>query len=82
MEPNNFIDNKAQALYNVGSKTANNDEHAEVIRMADRPPLNDPSCKHKLVIDPTDRIGNFVAWMCRCGLGKFVPDGLDPNTVL
>jgi hypothetical protein len=63
-----FVDNKAQTVYNEKS-----DDVDEVIRMAGKTPLNDPNCEHEFVIDPTDVIGDAVAYVCHCGIGHFRP---------
>lgn len=69
MENDNFVDNSAQKVYDKVN------DADEVIRMAGKIPDNDPKCQHELVLDPTDRIGNFVAHVChKCGVGKFLPD--------
>ena len=55
----------------------------EIVKMDEQRPINDPTCEHVYALDPTDRIGNSVAWMCvkdKCGRGAFYPEGYDPNT--
>lgn len=61
----NEVDNTAKIVYN---------EDNEIIRMAGREPLNDPKCEHEFREDPTDTIGDKVAWMCikeNCGVGHW-----------
>lgn len=64
----NLVDTEDKKGYNQ-----DNDEHV-VVRMAGRPPINNPTCEHEFVEDPTDVIGNKVAWMCikpNCGIGHW-----------
>jgi hypothetical protein len=67
MENDNLFDNNSSKGYNIDNDVD------EVIRMAGKTPLNDPNCEHEFVIDPTDVIGDKVAYVCHCGIGHFRP---------
>ncbi len=71
MDNYNIVDNPPQTGYNVDNEV---NDGEEVIRMAGRPSLNDPNCEHEFAEDPTDVIGDKVAWVCikpNCGVGHF-----------
>lgn len=70
------MDNSVDIVPDMGYNS-NNDDNVEIVKMDEQSAINDPNCEHELVKDPTDRIGNCVAYMCvkpMCGYGQFLPD--------
>lgn len=63
----NSLDNGVTSGYNNGQ-----DDEYEIVDMAKKTPLNDPDCQHSLVVDHSDRMGDYVAYVCsKCGVGSF-----------
>lgn len=65
----NKFDFTGETRYN-----SDNEANVEIIDMSTKRPLNDPDCQHKLIPDPSDRIGDKIAYVCKCGVGFFLPE--------
>lgn len=47
----------------------------EIIDLAKAPVVNNPSCEHRFMPDPTDETDDFIAYVCikqKCGMGYLV----------